>query len=437
MKKVGVLFAIFLALAAFVYFYEIAGETEREEIRSLEESLLRMKREDITGLEILRPEAEGILLSKEAQQWVIKHPVETSADGSTVDVLLRDLSQATRDRTFPEGGARAEKYGLHEPRMRLKVQAGGEDKTLLIGNDDFTGSNIYAQFQGDSEVLLTSRVLFSTADKDLMQWRSKKVLVFDRDELQEIEVVNSADTIRLTRPEEDWRLEAPIQELADQNAVSSLLSTVEFAQAQEFVSDDPEDLKSYGLDPPRATLRVRHRDQDDGRQLELAQQEADHYLARHPDRPSVFTVNHDEFEKVNQDLWAYRDKEVMDVDQDQIARVVIRREEGEEIALRYEDYQWIVESPESQKDKEALSYKFWYPINDIRFESIEDEESSERNFPEPDVQLTVTLTDGSKRTFDFASQDDRYLERKVDSGRQGTISQEDFEKLHFKLEDIF
>jgi len=437
MKKVGVLFAIFLALGAFVYFYEIAGKSVREETRSLEESLLRMKREEITGLEILRPESEGIMLSKEAQQWVIVHPVETSADGSTVDVLLRDLSQATRDRTFPEGGARAEQYGLHEPRMRLKVQAGGEEKTLLIGNDDFTGSHIYVQFQGDSEVFLTSGVLFTTADKDLMQWRSKKVLVFDRDELQAIEIVNSVDTIRLTRQEEDWHLEAPIQERADRNAVSSLLSTVEFAQAQEFVSDAPEELHSYGLDQPRVTMRIRHQDPDDWRILELGQQKEEYYLARNPDRPSVFTVNQEVFEKINQGVWAYRDKVVMDVDQDQIARVVIRREEGEEIALRYEDYQWIVEAPESQKDKEVLSYKFWYPINDIRFESIEDEESRKLSFPEPDVQLTVTLTDGSKRTFEFAAQDDRYLVRKVDSGRQGTISQEDFEKLHFKLEDIF
>ena len=96
MKKVGVLCAIFLALGAFVYFYEIAGKSEREETKSLEESLLRMKREEITGLEILRPEAEGIILSKEAQQWVIVHPVETFADGSTVDVLLRDLSQTDK-----------------------------------------------------------------------------------------------------------------------------------------------------------------------------------------------------------------------------------------------------------------------------------------------------------------------------------------------------
>ena len=325
MKKVGVLFAIFLALGAFVYFYEIAGKSEREETKSLEESLLRMKREDITGLEILRPEAEGILLRREAQQWVIQHPVETAADGSTVDVLLRDLSQATRDRAFPEGEARADQYGLHEPRLTLKVQAGGEEKTLLIGNDDFTGSLIYAQFQGDSEVLLTSGVLFTTADKDLMQWRSKKVLVFDRLELQAIEIDHSGATIRLARQEEDWHLEAPIQERADQNAVSSLLSTVEFAQAQEFVSDDPEESKSFGLDQPRATMRIRHHDQDDWLILELGQQKEEYYLARNPNRPSVFTVNPEVFDKVNQDLWAYRDKEVLDVVQDQIERVVIRR----------------------------------------------------------------------------------------------------------------
>jgi len=55
LKKVGILFIIFLALAAFVYFYEILGEGEREEARSLEESLLRTRQEEITAVEILHP----------------------------------------------------------------------------------------------------------------------------------------------------------------------------------------------------------------------------------------------------------------------------------------------------------------------------------------------------------------------------------------------
>ncbi len=134
MKKVGVLFVIFLALAAFVYFYEIVGESEREEARSLEESLLRTRQEEITAVEILRPQEEGILLSKEGGEWMLERPVKSSADNSTVDVLLRDLSRATRDRTFPEGGTRLEEYGLHEPPMTLKIQADGIGHTLLIGN---------------------------------------------------------------------------------------------------------------------------------------------------------------------------------------------------------------------------------------------------------------------------------------------------------------
>ena len=132
----------------------------------------------------------------------------------------------------------------------------------------------------------------------------------------------------------------------------------------------------------------------------------------------------------------FRDKGVLDVEQNQIARIVIHKKEDEEIALSYEDYKWIVESPDAQKDQEALAYKFWYPITEIRFLSIQDEESGLMNFPEPDVEVIVTLNDGSQRTFIFAGGGDRYLAQKVESGRQGTISQEDFEKLHFKIEDI-
>ena len=436
MKKVGVLFVIFLALAAFVYFYEIVGESEREVARSLEESLLRTRQEEITAVEILRPQEEGILLNKEGGEWMLERPVKTFVDKTTVDVLLRDLSRATRDRTFPEGGTRLEEYGLDEPPMTLKIQADGKERMLLIGNKDFTGSHVYVQFQGEPEVFLTSQVLFSTAGKELMEWRDKKVLVINRDEIQAIEVINSANTIRMIQQDEEWHLESPIQERADQNAVSSLLSTVEFGEAQEFVSDEPEELKSYGLDPPTATIRVRHEDQDGWRTLELGQQKGEYFLARNPERASVFTVSLEIRDKLSQDVLAFRDKDVLDVEQNQITRIVIHRKEDEEIALRYEDYKWIVESPDAQKNQEALAYKFWYPISEIRFASIQDEQSDLMNFAEPDVEVIVTLNDGSQRTFIFAGVGDRYLAQKVESGRQGTISQEDFEKLLFKIEDI-
>ena len=277
-------------------------------------------------------------------------------------------------------------------------------------------------------MFLTSQVLLATADKELMEWRDKRVLVIDREKIQAIEVVNSANTIRIIQQDEEWHLESPIQERADQNAVSGLLSTVEFGEAQEFVSDEPEELRAYGLDSPTATIRVQHEDQGGWRTLELGWQEGEYFLARNLEGASVFTVSQEIRDKLNQDVLVFRDKDVVDVEQNEIARIVIQRKAEEEIALRYEDYKWIVESPEGQKDQEALAYNFWYPINEILFASIRDESSDLLNFPEPDVKLSVTLNAGRQRTFVFAEQGDRYLALKVESGRQGTISQEDFEK---------
>ena len=191
------------------------------------------------------------------------------------------------------------------------------------------------------------------------------------------------------------------------------------------------------MDSPTATIRVQHEEEEGWRVLELGQYKGEHTLARNPERASVFTVSQEIRDQLSQDVLAFRDKSVLDVEQNQIARIVIHRKEDEAIALRYEDYAWIVESPDAQKDQEALAYKFWYPITEIRFLSIQDEGSDLMNLPEPDVEVIVTLNDGSQRTFVFAANGDRYWARKVESGRQGTISQEDFEKLQFKIEDMF
>ena len=255
MKKLVSLLAIFLALAAFVYFYEIQGEEKREEVRQLEESLLRLKQPEITAVEISPFQKESIALIKEGDRWMIERPIRSIADMGTLGSLLRDLESASRDRILTDAGSDIEKYGLDRPRFRLTIGVGQERKILLIGNNDFTGNSMYVQLEGDPEVFLTSRSLTTAVDKELFQWRDKKVLVFERPQVQTIELENAEATIRLERRDEEWFLEAPLRERADQNKVRGLLSTVEFAEIQEFVDDFPEELESYGLVPARATLR--------------------------------------------------------------------------------------------------------------------------------------------------------------------------------------
>lgn len=435
MKKIAALFAIFLALGLFVYFYEIKGREAREEAEKLEESLLRVKQDEITGVEIIHPEKETVVLEREGEQWVIKQPIEFVAGRSEVDSLLRNLQEARRERTFPEGAAEAEEYGLDEPRLTLKIRTAQGEKILLVGNEDFRGLNVYAQLQGEPQVFITSDSIYNTADKEVTEWRSKEVLSLESDRVQAIEITRSSGEVKLAKKDGNWFLEAPLQDTADQGAVRSLLSSLESAEAQEFVSETAQNLKAHGLEPPQTVVRLRQEGEDRWRTLHLGNKRDETYLARNPERSPVFTVREDLHEKLTQDVWALRNKEVLDIDQDQITELSIRRGE-QELVLKRDQYRWIIQQPETHKDKEAMAHVFWYPMDDMKFETIQDgPQRSGNSFPEPQVQVGVSLQDGTTRTYDFAHQGDQYVARS-DVGRQGTISKESFEKLQFEVDDM-
>ncbi len=436
MKKIIILLLVFAGLFAFVYFYEIQGQKEREAAKEKEEKLVSLERDKISEIEIARQGSEPVLLKKSGNDWSVRKPIETPADSSTVDSLLSATSTAKIDRKLEKAGKEASKYGLADPRLRVVLKGGKEQRTLLFGSKDFTGNQVYVQVQGSPDIYLTSDYLFNSADKELKDWRNRKVLTFDRNQVQNIEINRATDQIKLKKQGEKWVLEQPTQETADEAAVSSLLSTLESAEAQKFVTEQPDDLKTYGLLEPAATVRIREQGKDSWKTLELGKKEDDGYLARTTDRTPVFSVKTDLYDKLNQKLWEFRDKNVVDVEQDRVAQLTFKRADAEIVLKRQEDGKWVVQKPDSLKGKEAFTYKFWYPLTDIKYQSIEDRAAGAAGSAKPDIQVTVKLKDGSQRSYEFSQQGDKYLARKVDANRAGSISKESFEGLKFKPEDL-
>ena len=439
MKKIGILFVAFLTLVLWVYFYEIEGEKTRQAAKEQEESLLRLEQDQISSVRIDRTGQDPILLEKIGESWVLKAPLEAAADKTSVDSLVRDLGTARIDRTFAETGAGPEEYGLAEPRLKLTVGAGDESRVLSVGSDDFTKSNLYVQVQGESRVHVVSNRLFTAADKELMDWRDKKVVSMERDKVAVVEIFRASEKLRLKKEEGNWMLESPLQEAADESAVSGLLSSLEFAEAKQFVAEESDELGRYGLEEPQLRVRFQQEGQDHWETLELGnefEEAEEQYLARNAARSPVFSIGKEVRDKLVQELWEFRDKDVIDVDQDDIAAVVVTIGDRE-IHARREDYKWILEKPEEQKDKEALAYKFWYPMDDIKFESI-DAGSVEAgtDLPAPQVQVTIELKDGSVRNFQFSRKGERYVARKLETGRTGAISKEAFDKIQFKVDEI-
>lgn len=433
MKRLVILLIIFLGLGAFVYFYEIGGQDERQRAQELEESLFRLERDQIEEIEIVRPESQStIVLRKDGDTWTIEQPIRTPADQSAVDSLLSRIVDAKRDRTFESEEIDSEgEYGLNQPQFELRVSTPETERSLLIGSEDFTGSNVYVRLAEERQVHMTSDLLVNALDKEASDFRSKDVLRFSRSDIDRIELFQDDKRVILEKREGQWHLLEPVQDRASESAVSSLLSTLETARVQQFVAEEPEDLSEFGLS--EAGVRVRLRNSTDGTwvALEIGDQQEENYLARDLQRSPVFTVAASVYESVTRDAWDFRNKDVVDVQQDQIERLRLSHS-GQELVVRREEMKWIIESPEALSGQEALAYKFWYPIDDIQFETLSEEAVSF----DSEIAVAITLQDGTEKHFEFGRRGEEFWAHDVDSGRKGQISAEDYEGLQLNPEEI-
>src|ERR1051325_11953462 len=86
--------------------------------------------------------------------------------------------------------------------------------------------------------------------------KSTKVFTVDDSKIEEVEVkAASGDVTRLKKSGNDWQIVAPEPMEADQGAVSSLVSSFGSLETSKTIDENPQSVKQYGLDPPRATDR--------------------------------------------------------------------------------------------------------------------------------------------------------------------------------------
>ena len=438
MKKIGILFGLFVVLLAFVYFYEIEGTEERDQSRELAESLLRLTQDQITSFDLQRPDQPLLRIVREADGWQIQEPVESQVDQFVVDAFLRDIAAARRERALEDVDEQLGEFGLLQPRLVVTLRAGAEKtETLSVGNDDFSGDRLYTQLEGETQVLMTTKSVFSSADKELREWRSKSVLDFDQDSILQIEIEQGSQRIRLEKQASDWRLIEPLEDRASESEVSSLLSAIKYARIDDFV-DDPESLTAYGLDSAEYRFRVRETADQEWRVLEvgMAKPEQETYFAHDPSRPLVFTIGKTVVDKLSLAASQYRDLRVIDLKQDGFDQLSYRHGDVRFKLLRRGANFNLLEPPE-KAGQAAPAYKFWYPLQNLSFQTLADQLSAENDprFSQPLITLEFRIGD-EIRLFEFAESGDQIWARQSNSGRAGTIARPEFEKIFFTSDSI-
>lgn len=334
-------------LAAFILVVERDWRST-EERRDRASRLYDVPSGEINWLSVKNPQ-DRILLQKIDGRWKISEPVEMPADGAAVESLIRDIERLEFDRQFDAADIEKglEAYGLVPPAVVLRARWDGEEIELRLGARTPMGAGVYAQTRKNvPRVYAIGARVLDTLSRPASDWRSRKLADFETERVEEIRLADPVSKIRLERRGDRWFMKSPLSARASATRVRAILSALDRARIERFVSDDDSRLQDFGLKEPRVSIHLEVRDGDDAEvHFGAADPErADAMLARRPESASIVSVSTNLLADLSTTAEELRDRRLIPVEPERIERVVLTRGGLRMEAIRERDT-WKVVRP--------------------------------------------------------------------------------------------
>ena len=267
----------------------------------------------------------SIILEKENGSWKLAVPIEAKADEAAVDGLASELSSTLLERSLESSPVDWKDYGLENPNLKITVGLkDGRRLNLELGDKDFNQASVFGRVPHLAKVLVLPASLYTTVDKELLDFRDKSVLDFDREQVREVRIRARRKTYRLQKEGEDWSIREPIQARADRAEIRSLLSDLEFARVEEFVERGAGRLKTYGLNEPSSRVDLFLGDSRARKTLLVGKQVGAQFYAKDDSGEDVFRIKEDLVDKLELDLSKLRDRKMARFERDEVKRVEVK-----------------------------------------------------------------------------------------------------------------
>ena len=254
-KTTAVLFVVAAALAAVIYFWVIKGEQARVEAKAAEKRLFPdVEQTEITSISLRVSDAPEIKLERRDGRWRIVTPIDFAADTFAADGVASAITQLMSESVI-EDPQPLDAYGFHAEGAEVRFAVGDLEKTLRIGSATPVGWNSYAVVGGDDRVYTVASYQFSPFKKEAAEFRDKRILDFDPAAVRRASISWPGAEVVIERSDEGWQMVAPVQALADADAVDSLLMNLSLLRASGFV-DDPGSDEEVGFVPPQFAVEI-------------------------------------------------------------------------------------------------------------------------------------------------------------------------------------
>ena len=309
-RTLAVLVLMLAGLSAYLYFVDAekpVGEVDDKP------KVFAVEADQIEELKVSTVAGGVAELKKTGEDWQLTSPHAAAADQAEVSGITSNLASVTMQRVVDDNPANLGDYGLREPvvEVSFKVKGASDFKTLQLGTKTPTGSDMYAKTADDNKVFLVFGYLESSFNRTPFDLRDKRILSFDRDKVDRIEIRRDDRLVSLVKANGEWRITAPVEARADFSAVEGLLSRLGSAQMTAVVSEDPAQFAGYGLNRPVAEVTVTSGSSK--AQLAFGTSGGDNAVhVRDMSRPMVATVGSDLLDEISKPASDFRRKDIFE-----------------------------------------------------------------------------------------------------------------------------
>ncbi|MCF7796701.1 MAG: DUF4340 domain-containing protein [Lentisphaeria bacterium] len=291
-KHLMLLFAAFVVIAGFVYFYEYKGGLEREAASEWASKTFKIANpQDIVGLTLQTPQGT-ITAVRENGEWQITAPFQVAAEDGQWDGIVNAIMRSTINREISSELRDLSKYGLNIPRATVTLMlADGSEKSFLVGAESKAskgGVMTFVKWADSSRVVTTENTLFTTLDKSLFDLRDKSIFHIEKEpRIAKIELEKMGQKVVLEKLANRWMITEPVNLVAMPSAVNSLISGIKGLKARDFVVEEPQSLKPYGMEDPVGRAVFVYDDSTTSMELRLGDKRSAnelyvHWLGKHP-----------------------------------------------------------------------------------------------------------------------------------------------------------
>jgi hypothetical protein len=259
--------------------------------------------------------------------------------------------------------------------------------------------------------------LLVSADKPLQDLRDHAVLHMTSADIHSFELKNSFGALDLAKDKDQWKFTKPAGGRGDEDAVTSLLSSITTAKLTAIASETADNLGKYGLTNPAITFTASDQ-KGNTEKLEVGRKEDDDYFAYDPARPMVFHISQDLYKKLIENYNDLRDKKIVHLDQPGITHVEIHNANGTIVCARKSESEWVFDEPADQKGKPADPDKLFTSLESARAEEVIDHPAPgvTAKLSKPAFEAILTDKNGKKLTIQISKESSGFVYARTSDG---------------------